>query len=77
VRSSRRILRTRARRRRLGLAIIALWVAAAASWAYILTQDRELPRPSLAPVTLAPDEIHTIHAPFGIPAGAPVTNDII
>ena len=28
-------------------------------------------------VALAPDEIHTVHAPFGIPAGAPASNDII
>ena len=27
--------------------------------------------------TRAPDEIHTVHAPFGIPAGTPASNDII
>ena len=26
---------------------------------------------------LAPDEVHSVHAPFGIPAGAPASNDLI
>lgn len=27
--------------------------------------------------TRAPDEVHSVHAPFGIPAGAPASNDLI
>jgi len=71
----------------LGLTVVALWGVAAAlsacspaggarilvdSASMVAAQDTE---PDAT--TRAPDEIHTVHAPFGIPAGAPASNDLI